>query len=384
MKEKRRNIGVMTVPVSQAGLVPLRDLAAILCALSTEVHLVTGGAGYSFFAQKGNIHTHRVEQKTTKVLLARPLIYAWTQLRFSWKLVKLRTNVDLWVFFIGGEGLALPAMTAKLLGKKVIVAAAGSQLESARARRDPLTRVAELVRRITYGLSDRLILYSPNLITEWNLDRYRRKISIARKHFLDFDKFKVQKPLTERGNLVGYIGRLSQEKGTANLLEAIPKVIQTKDEVGFVIGGDGQLRPAVEELTDRLRSKVRYAGWISHDELGECLNELKLLVLPSYTEGLPNVMLEAMACGTPVLATPVGAVPDIVKDGETGFIMENNSPEYIAENIVRALTHPDLEQIACNARVLVEKEFTFERAVERYREMLKDLVAREYRDENRR
>ena len=84
-------------------------------------------------------------------------------------------------------------------------------------------------------------------------------------------------------------------------------------------------------------------------------------------------MLEAMACGTPVLATPVGAIPDVIKDEETGFIMKDNSPECIARNVIRALNHSNLEQVAQNARALVEKEFTFEKAVERYREILSKL-----------
>jgi glycosyltransferase involved in cell wall biosynthesis len=107
-----------------------------------------------------------------------------------------------------------------------------------------------------------------------------------------------------------------------------------------------------------------------YDEIPKYLNELKLLVLPSYTEGLPNTMLEAMACGTPVLATAVGAVPDIIKDGETGFIMEDNSPDCIARNVLRALSHPNLEQIADNAHSLVEKEFTYEAAVRKYETVL--------------
>ena len=113
--------------------------------------------------------------------------------------------------------------------------------------------------------------------------------------------------------------------------------------------------------------------WVPHDKLPDYLNELKLVVLPSYTEGLPNLMLEAMACGTPVLATPVGAIPDMITDGETGFIMEDNSPACIAENVMRALEHPDLERIVENARALVEREFTYETAVERYRRILDDL-----------
>jgi len=81
------------------------------------------------------------------------------------------------------------------------------------------------------------------------------------------------------------------------------------------------------------------------------------------SEDAPGVdgVIDAMACGTPVLATPMGAIPDVIKDGETGFLMENNSPECIA-NVIRALESSDLEGIAQRAQVLVECEFTYERA----------------------
>ena len=150
-------------------------------------------------------------------------------------------------------------------------------------------------------------------------------------------------------------------------------VVETRDEAKFLIGCDGQLRGQVEEDANKLNNKAKFVGWIPHDELPEYLNVLKLLVLPSYTEGLPNIMLEAMACGTPVLATPVGGVPDVINDGETGFIMEDNSPASIAENVIRALNPPDFEEIAQNARALVEREFTYEKAVERYRNILDSL-----------
>ena len=80
-----------------------------------------------------------------------------------------------------------------------------------------------------------------------------------------------------------------------------------------------------------------------------------------------------MGCGTPVLATSVGGVPDLIKDGETGFIMKDNSPECVAENVMRALEHPNLDEIVKNARELVEKEFTYEAAVERYRKILENI-----------
>ena len=84
-------------------------------------------------------------------------------------------------------------------------------------------------------------------------------------------------------------------------------------------------------------------------------------------------MLEAMACGTPVLATSVGAIPDVIKDSETGFIMDNNSPECIAKKVISVLEYPYLDRIVKNAKELVEMEYTYNAAVDRYRRVLKDL-----------
>ena len=68
-----------------------------------------------------------------------------------------------------------------------------------------------------------------------------------------------------------------------------------------------------------------------------------------------------------MLATPVGVIPDVIIDGKTGFIMGNNSPECIAENVIRALASPDLEEIAENGRRFVEENFTFEKTVENWK-----------------
>ena len=96
------------------------------------------------------------------------------------------------------------------------------------------------------------------------------------------------------------------------------------------------------------------------------LNNIKLLVMPSVKEGLPNTLLEALACGTLVLATPVGGIPGLIRDGETGFIMENNTPECIAKNIMRALNHPDLEKIVENGRDLIKTKHSYEHSVKTF------------------
>ena len=299
--------------------------------------------------------------------------YILTQLRISYVLAKER-KAEAYIVFLA-QSLTLPILTLKLMRQKVILAVGASYSELARSRKDRLLVFSKIEEKISYRLVDRIVVYSECLINKWNLEKYGNKISIAHEHLLDFDKFKMQRQLNEREKLVGYVGRLSEEKGVLNFVRAILELSKGISGVEFLIGGDGRLRGEIEKYLseESLKGKVELPGWIPHDELPGYLNQLKLLVLPSYTEGLPNIMLEAMACGTPILATPVGAIPDIIKEGETGFLMENNSPECIATNVIRALDHPDLEGIAQRARSLVEREFTFERAVERWREILEDV-----------
>jgi len=369
MDANRLRICITAFPVQKAFIIPLSNLEKILCSLSDTIYIISGDGEDVMTTTNRGIQTYMIHQKKAKNVLTRIAKYIYLQIRISFTLAMLSKNINVCVFFMEA-GVLLPVLTARLAGKKVLWALPSSLTEMANHYKDPLFNVSACLQAVSYKLSNRIILYSENLIKEWHLEKHRHKISIAHRHFLDFDRFKVQKPLNERDNVVGYIGRLSQEKGTLNFMAAIPKVVETRAEATFLIGGDGQLRPQVEEYANKLNNKVKFVGWIPHDELPEYLNKLKLLVLPSYTEGLPNTMLEAMACGTPVLATPVGAIPDVIKDSETGFIMENNSPECIAENISRALNHPNLEQIVRNAHTLVEREFTFEKAVERYREIL--------------
>jgi len=94
--------------------------------------------------------------------------------------------------------------------------------------------------------------------------------------------------------------------------------------VTFRFVGDGGLKSWLEaELAAEIeQGAVETVGWVDHDEVPTELNRFRLLVLPSEpTEGLPTVILESLACGTPVYATPVSGVPDVVRDGETGFLM---------------------------------------------------------------
>jgi len=115
---------------------------------------------------------------------------------------------------------------------------------------------------------------------------------------------------------------------------------------------------------------VKILPWISSEEVPKYLNKMKLLVLSSYYEGSPNIVLEAMACGTPVLSTPVGSVPDIIIDGMNGYLMESNSPKCIAENIIRVLGDSNIGTVSDNGSKTVSNRYSYEALRLKYLELM--------------
>ena len=271
------------------------------------------------------------------------------------------------------EGLTIPIGILKLFGKETILnlAASSPMMIGSHAYIPLIKRIERQLESINYFIADKIILYSTRLVSEWKLENYADKILFASEHLINSEEFCCSMKLGHRDTIVGYIGRLSEEKGILNLIGAI-EILRISEEINFIIGGDGPLKNQLLEYisANKLGDRVKYVGWISHSELPNYLNRIKLLVLPSYTEGLPNIMLEAMACETLVLATPVGAIPDYLADGTNGFIMKDNSPNCIADSIGHALNHPDKELIASNARDLIIHEFTLDSAICKWRKIV--------------
>ena len=240
-KKERPNICIITSPRPMAGVVPLSSLVDVLYPLSRNLYVVTGNEGGVVCKDRKGIRGYSMIHKAKTQVVARIFNYIYLQLRISYRLIKLARNVDLWIFFMG-EGLLLPVLTLRWLGKPIILSLAASSPKMIEAKKDIplLSRITKFLELINSILSDRIILYSPKLIKEWNLEKYGNKISIAHEHFLDFDKFKVKQEFDERGSLVGYIGALSKAKGIPHLLQAIPSVLSSESRVKFLIGGDGE------------------------------------------------------------------------------------------------------------------------------------------------
>ena len=372
MDEHKSNIGIVTMPISRAGLPPLQQLVKVISVRANSIFLITGDAGFDYFKQCPGVHLYGVVHKLGSHIITRIFRYIITQFKISLKVWKLCSQVHFFVFSTGGTSLFLPVVTAKLFRKKAILIITNWEVSyDNKLLSIPLV----LLNNLNLLMFDRIIVYDEILIQQGNLKNFQSKINVAPRHFLDFNKFMICKPLVDRKKLIGYMGRFKPEKGVLNFIRAVPKILDKVPDLRFIMIGEG---PQVQEVKEYINinglgDKVLIMEWIDHDLLPKYLNEISLLVLPSYAEQLPNIVLEAMACGTPVLATPVGAVPSIIKDGLTGFIMENNSPECISVNVVRVSNHTDLDLIIKNAHDLVINKYNFETISQRYESIFAKL-----------
>ena len=175
--------------------------------------------------------------------------------------------------------------------------------------------------------------------------------------------------------IVGAAGRLSPEKGFDQLVEAAALVLPQDPDIGFVHFGDGPLREAIgRHIAARgLRERFILAGFRA--DLGQFLPHLDLMVLPSFTEGLPVVLLEAYAAGVPCVATAVGGTPEVIEDGKTGYLVPSGDPPALARRIGDIL-HDEPTRLAMgrHGRQRMRDHFTFAAQSVSYQSLFDSLL----------
>jgi glycosyltransferase involved in cell wall biosynthesis len=177
--------------------------------------------------------------------------------------------------------------------------------------------------------------------------------------------------------IVGSAGRLSPEKGFGVLVEAAAIVTRSDPGVGFVHFGDGPLRKPLEQRIAALGLEGRFILAGFRDDLDRFLPHWDLSALPSFTEGMPNVVLESYAAGVPVVATAVGGTPEAVADGVDGFLVPPGDPAALARCILDVLNLGDARKTMGRCgQERIRAQFTFEAQALRYRELLEDLRTR--------
>ena len=158
------------------------------------------------------------------------------------------------------------------------------------------------------------------------------------------------------------VSRLVTKNGVGDLIKAMKKVGDEIPDAKLIIVGDGPLRGKIElDIKNYgLKEKVVLSGKVSHGETPGYLNKASIFVRPSLSEGLGSAFLEAMASGLAVIGTPVGGIPDFLKDGETGLFCKPGDSDDIADKIIKLLKNDELRnRLADNSRRLVQEKYTW-------------------------
>ena len=262
------------------------------------------------------------------------------------KKVKKEFDFDLIdAHYVYPDGFAA-VLLGRVFRKPVVVSARGSDINL-------FTRFPLIRRLIRYTLlkADRVISVCQALKKKMiHLGIPRNKISVIpngvdQDKFFPFPKEEARRRLglpVDR-NVILSVGNLTSNKGFHLLIRAL-KVLHTKfheKNLHLVIVGEGKFQSELERLIAslNLENHVRLAGAVSHKELYLWYSAADVFCLASSREGWPNVLLESLACGTPVVATPVGGIPEIVSSERIGLLTQRNEQE-IAEGISNALKKP--------------------------------------------
>ncbi len=174
-----------------------------------------------------------------------------------------------------------------------------------------------------------------------------------------------------------FVGRLIKIKNIPFLLKGFEKVSKKYSNVSLHIVGDGEEREKLERLAGELgiREKVKFYGHIYKDELLKIYQNCHVFVITSEYENFPNVVLEAMACGLPVIATSVGGMVKQVKDGHTGFLVPLNKTYLLAEKMEFFLkNHQAILSFGKNAREFVLQNFSWKKTADKLEAIYRRLV----------
>ena len=172
---------------------------------------------------------------------------------------------------------------------------------------------------------------------------------------------------------VAFLSRMEANKGSFELIDAAEALCERHPDLRFLLMGGGTVFPEIEERVQRSphAERIELTGWVEREDGLNRLRSCSAFVLPTYWEGLPNSVLEAMALGLPIVTTPVGAIPDAVFDGDNGYLVPPQDTEALTEALDRLISNPArAAEMGARSRQIMQEQFTVDAMWPRYADAL--------------
>ncbi|MBO3800152.1 MAG: GT4 family glycosyltransferase PelF [Candidatus Brockarchaeota archaeon] len=224
--------------------------------------------------------------------------------------------------------------------------------------------------------SDKIIAVSNSVMKHaLSLGAASSKIKVI-PNGVDLDEFKPRREFKKIGvKKIIFIGRLFPNKGIQYLVKAAPIVLAKHPHVEFVIVGRGPMEAELRNMVKRLNVEHAFKFLGIVPSIPEVMSQCDVFVRPSLTEGMPLTILEAMACGLPVIASKIPGSSEVVKDGETGVLVETGNVEQLSNAIIKLLEDENYaERIRKRAYEFVKNHYSWDRVAKEYLKTYNEIL----------
>jgi glycosyltransferase involved in cell wall biosynthesis len=324
------------------------NLAEHLAKRDHEIYIITSmDENLQIFQKENGFYIHRISWSKIPII---------GFLLFSVKIFLKIQQIKPDIVHVQDLSMGIPAWLAKkILKVSYTVWGQGNDVYcpnySTRLTNKPILQNADAILALTEHMRNKLI------------NIYNTEIYIV-PNGIDVENYKdtTISPTRKTGikNIL-FVGNLYSIKGVQYLISAMKKIHDEMSDVRLILVGDGEERKRLEELSKQLnmQSYVQFVGKVPHEKVKIFMHQADIFVLPSLSEGLPIVILEAMACGLPIVASRVGGIPDLIKNGVHGYLVKAKMPDEIAEKILILLKDDQLRTEIARTNLELIKEYSW-------------------------
>lgn len=239
-----------------------------------------------------------------------------------------------------------------------------------------LSSILAILQKLHLWLSSYILIEHPIMVQTFAkiLDKHAQKL-VEMRNVIYISLFHKKIPIEKREFDLCFVGRLSVEKGVPQLLDAFENYNKTTaKKITMFVVGSGNLDSFVRNKVKNMPN-VSLKGWVGYNDMPAIFNSSKILIMPSISEGLPNAVLEALACGTPVIAASVGGMPGVVIPDKTGWLLKENASASIENGLREAFSCSNevLEKFSEYSARFISERYSFEASSAQLR---KNLIAR--------
>ncbi|MES2216165.1 MAG: glycosyltransferase family 4 protein [Patescibacteria group bacterium] len=321
--------------------------------------IALNGGGESIKEKVGNITVYRL---FSKVGIIQKLLYPFAACRKAFELHRANHYDMIWSIMASYAGFAAFLFKRKYPHvPNILTIQEGDHFE----RRAGIFNFAF---RWIFKAADYIQVIS-NFLADWSEKMGARCPIVVVPNAVDVKLFsnkgdvmhveELKRKLNKKGGDIFLIttSRLTEKNGVGDIIESLQYLAPN---IKLLILGKGELEKTLKEKTAKLllEHRVNFLGYVSHAEMPSYLHASDIFIRPSLTEGLGNSFLEAMAAGIPVIATPVGGIPDFLTDGETGLFCEVNNPKSIAQKAEKLIKdYESREYIVKRAESMVKERY---------------------------